>query len=404
MKTITHTRTGPYYLFLMAVFAITLTILPATLYAQTLPELKAQLKALVDAQKFTDALPIAEKIAAAEPNDALTQFYLGFSLIGQGANTPDADARRALRIRAREAFIKSVKLGNDTQFAKGMAEGIPADGSDPTGYSDNADANEQMTKGEAAFSSGKLQDALKFYQEALRLDPRIYYAALYSGDVYMHLEKYADAEIWFQKAIMIDPYTETAYRYSATPLMKQQKYDIARDRYIEAFIVEPYNRLALSGILGWGQITNTPLSHPRIDLPEFTVDESGKSKSTLNVDPTADDGSIAWAAYIATRSIWRSELFAKRYPAETTYRHTLEEEADALRSVVKAARETKPKNLNPQIATLAKLDDDGFLEAFILMAIPDKGIAMDHYSYLRKNRDKLRQYVAKYVVGAGRKQ
>jgi len=35
------------------------------------------------------------------------------------------------------------------------------------------------------------------------------------------------------------------------------------------------------------------------------------------------------------------------------------------------------------------------------MATPDRGIAADHAGYLRANRDKLRLYVVKYVVGRG---
>ena len=60
----------------------------------------------------------------------------------------------------------------------------------------------------------------------------------------------------------------------------------------------------------------------------------------------------------------------------------------------------KSKTTNPQFETLAKLDKEGLLEAFILMAMPDEGIAQDHPAYLKQNRDKLRQYVIKYVIGA----
>lgn len=50
---------------------------------------------------------------------------------------------------------------------------------------------------------------------------------------------------------------------------------------------------------------------------------------------------------------------------------------------------------------LKKLDDEGLLEAYILLARPDEGIAADHPAYLRQNRDKLRRYVTQYVVNGG---
>jgi tetratricopeptide (TPR) repeat protein len=216
----------------------------------------------------------------------------------------------------------------------------------------------------------------------------------------MHSAKYDEAEVWYQKAIAIDPFIETGYRYSATPLMKQKKYDLARDRYVEAYIVEPYSRLALSGLLQWGEATQTRLAHPSVEVPEMKVDAAGKYTSSVTINPLSDDGSMAWMAYVATRTGWR-DGFAAKNPG-TPYRHTLAEEAAALRSVIKAAKDLKVKTPDPQIVTLTKLDQDGVLEAFILLAIPDQGIAQDHAAYLRQNRDKLRLYVTKYIIGGGK--
>ena len=392
------------FLALAAVFTVALIAAPGSLQAQTIPELKTQAKALYDANRFAEALPILEKIVQAEPNDGQNQYYLAFSLMGTAANTPDPAARKALRVRARNAFIKTAEIGpgGDSRMilVKAMAAGIPPDGSDPIGFSDIKEANDLMNKGEAAFSSGKMDDALKAYQAALKVDPRLYHAALFSGDVFMHTEKWDDAEVWYQKAISIDPFTETAYRYSATPLMKQKKYDQARDRYVEAFIVAPYSRLALSGLVQWGEATKTTLAHPRIDVPKITVDAAGKSNSSVSINPLAVDGSMAWMSYVVTRQGWRDGFTAKN--AGQPYRHTLAEEAAALRSVIKAARDLKPKNLDPQIQTLEKLDQDGVLEAYILIAMPDREIAWDHAGYLRQNREKLRLYVTKYVIGGGK--
>jgi tetratricopeptide (TPR) repeat protein len=217
----------------------------------------------------------------------------------------------------------------------------------------------------------------------------------------MQTNKYDEAEKWYQRAISIDPYQETAYRYSATPLMKQGKFDLARGRYVEAYITAPYDRLALSGLVQWGQTTKTPLGHPRIDIPKTTVGADGKPTTTIDMT-NADDGSMAWIAYSGTRSQWVNENFKKAYPGEKQYRHSLAEEVDALRSVVSMAKSTKPKKLNEQIAMIESLDKDGVLEAYVLLAVPDAGIARDHRDYLRRNREKLRLYVNKYVIGSGK--
>jgi len=77
---------------------------------------------------------------------------------------------------------------------------------------------------------------------------------------------------------------------------------------------------------------------------------------------------------------------------------------EALRSVVHAATsEKKTKKLSPSLAKLKELDDKGLLEAYILIATPDDGIAADFPKYLAQDRDKLRRYVVEYVLTNGGK-
>jgi tetratricopeptide (TPR) repeat protein len=289
-----------------------------------------------------------------------------------------------------------------------LIQSLPPDGSDTGSFSQNLLANAAMVEAESLFGQGKLDDALKDYQKALSLDPKLYHAALFSGDVYMQRSDFPQASAWYEKAIAIDPTKETAYRYSATPLMKQGKTDAARERYIEAFITEPYNRFARAGLIQWGQVTHTTLAHPQIDVPtSVTFNEKGDAQ--INLDASAllgnkDDGSFAWISYGATRSTWRKEKFAKTFPNEKVYRHSLAEEADALRSVIALATvDKKAKKLSPSLAQLQQLDGEGLLEAYILLARPDDGIGADYPYYLKANREKLHRYVAQHVIGQSAK-
>ncbi|HET6889495.1 MAG TPA: tetratricopeptide repeat protein [Pyrinomonadaceae bacterium] len=385
-------------------FFLSIAMAAPAIQAQTgesASELKKRVSGLMEQTKYTEALPLLEKIATLEPKDGETQFYLGFALLGQANNAKDA-MRKALRVRARNSFIKSKQLGFNEPRLDALIMSLPEDGSDAPSYSGNPKADELMQAGEAFFSQGKADEALKKYQQALELDSKLYHAALYSGDIYLQKQDFAQAEYWYQKAIAIDPTKETAYRYSATPLMKQGKTDAARDRYVEAFITEPYNRFAVAGLVQWGRATKTTLAHPEIDIPtNVSFDEKGNAK--VNLDASAligkDNGSFAWLSYGVTRTNWRKEKFAKTFPSEKTYRHTLAEEVDALQSVISTAMSDKSiKTLSPSLATLKKLNDEGLLEAYLLIARPDQGIAQDHPAYLKQNREKLRRYVIEYVV------
>ena len=348
-----------------------------------------------------------EKIVAAEPANAEMHYFLGSALLAVATNTKDVTARAALRRRARNTFIRAKELGVGYTNIDAMIQGLPANGADAAAFSENQTAENLMKEAEGFYAQGKMDDALASYQKALAVDPKLYHAALFCGDVYAQKGDYANAEIWYQKAIAIDPFKETAYRYSATPLMKQEKYSEARDRYIEAYITEPYNKFTAAGLLQWGEKTKTLLGHPKIDIPtSVTFDEKGEAK--INLDASAliagkDDGSFAWISYGATRSTWRKETFAKLYPGQK-YRRTLAEEADALRSVITLATSDKAvKNLSPALTKLKQLNDQGLLEPYILLAIPDPDgdIAQDYLAYLKENRDKLRRYILLHVMTRG---
>jgi len=386
----------------LAVILFCLTVSAQT--SETIAEVKDKANELMRQTRYTEALPLLERVVIAEPNNAKMHFFLGTALIGQAINTKGAAERKALRVRARNAFIRSRELHIDEPVVEAMIETLPEDGADGPAFSQNIRANALMIQAESLFSQGKMDGALKNYQMALEFDPKLYHAALFSGDVYMQKGDFANAELWYMKAIAIDPTKETAYRYSATPLMKQGKTEEARDRYIEAFITEPYSKFTVAGLVQWAQATQTSLAHPTIEIPtNVTFNERGDAK--INLDATAllggDDGSFAWISYGATRSQWHKETFAQKFPGQK-YRHSLAEEVEALRSVITlATSDKKAKSLSPALVKLKKLNDEGLLEAYILLARPDSGIAQDHSGYLKENREKLRRYMIQYVVTGG---
>ncbi len=197
------------------------------------------------------------------------------------------------------------------------------------------------------------------------------------------------------EAIAIDPNRETAYRYSGTPLMKQKKYDAARDRYIEAYITEPYSNMSPRGISQWADVTGAKLAQPAIQRPELTFDPTGKAAPKTPIS-TEDASAAPWRAYVTTRENWRKEKFAKTYPKETAYRHSVQEEVEALRAVIAAAK--TQKSSSPEFALLTKMDAEGLLESYVLLARPDDDIAAEHAEYLKTNRPSLRQYFLNYVI------
>lgn len=393
------------------IFFVTLLLLsgvaPRGVFAQGAANYEAEKQRalqLMQNSKATEALPILERLSQSNPEDGEVMFYYGFATLAHSNTLKDANARRQSRIRARAAMLKARELGYKSALMDSILEDIPADGGEETKYSANAEADAAMHEGEAAFVRGDLDAALAAYQRALSLDPKLYAAALFAGDMYFKKGQPFKAAEWYERAIAIDPDRETAYRYSASPLMEAGKLDEARARYIEAFIAEPYNRLARAGLVRWAQAAKVELAHPQIEVPT-SVTPLKDNKMSINISPESlgkDDGSAAWMSYGITRSAWAMMKFAKEFPNEKAYRHTLREETEALRAVVEAVKtqtkEKKIKTLDPSLARLVKLHDEGLLEAFVLYARADQGIAQDYAEYRKQNRDKLRRYLTEYVT------
>lgn len=395
---------------------------------------------LFEQQRFSEAVPYLEKMVKDNPTDSGLRSLYGFSLLFKSREVSDKNESRRLQIQARKELVKARELGFKNSDVDKIIASLPSDGDDSdstvvgnpnsavttssTTYSRNKEAQEFMEKGEVFFSRQEYEKAFEMYEKALKKDSNLYEAALFSGDVFLQIgkgfennaakqkENFDKAESWYQKAMIINPNRETAYRYSATPLMLMKQYDKARDRYVEAYITEPYNEKALNGLKQWADITTTDIGHPIIEIPaDVTGTGSGETNITLGIGDNTDDGSFAWTGYALARATWQpdrnglSEKFKNAYPNEKTYRRSLAEEFDALKSTVLILRErmtaanSPVKKLNPQLATLVKLYDDGLLEPYILLAMRDEGISQDQAAYTKQNREKMRQYVLKYVVG-----
>src|SRR5262249_34300702 len=109
------------------------------------------------------------------------------------------------------------------------------------------------------------------------------------------------------------------------------------------------------------------------------------------------------------RAAWMTEKkFSEAFPNEKKYRHSLREESESLRAAAEIVEsqlkegKLKESSLDASIANLLKLRRNGVIEAYVLLAMPDEGIARDYAEYRKNNRDKLRRYLNEYVT-AGKK-
>ncbi|HEX7284970.1 MAG TPA: tetratricopeptide repeat protein [Candidatus Angelobacter sp.] len=365
--------------------------------------------ALYDQHKMAEAAPLLEKVVARFPDDVVAHEHLGVALASRATTWTEPDKRKADRLAARRELLRAKELGDNSPLCNVMLKGIPEDGSE-TPFSSRAEVDAAMKRGESAFANGDLDTALKEYRLAFDLDPKLYVAALDIGDSYFRMKQTDKAGEWFARAIQIDPNRETAYRYWGDALLADSRMKEARVKFMEAVVAWPYQQIAWDGLNQWVKRNQLVYKDVKINLPKApTADAKGGINITVDAGGLETSGGASWMMYSMERGLWRKEKFAKEFPQEKAYRHSLKEEVDALsltasvyeetlRGESKDKKKAKPAAPDPQLELLVRLKAAGMLEPFVLLLHPDQEIARDYEGYQAAHRDKLLEFLDKYLV------
>ena len=352
--------------------------------------------------KFVDAMPLFENLAAAHPSDAGLKEAWAWCVF-EYSSTLDSEERRKARMRALSIALQAKALGDTSQILQ-VVLGLPEDGS-WTAFSLRKEVDDAMKAAEADFSRGDLDKAREGYVRALLLDPNNYAAALFIGDVYFKQHVYGSAGEWFSRAIKIDPNRETAYRYWGDALAAMGNDQGARARFIDAIVAAPYNSSAWVGMTNWLKRNQLGLNNVRLkDGASVTAKDANHINITLDSSFGKNDpNGLAWMTYSMGRASWRGDKFKKEFPNEPQYRRTMKEEADSLGLMITVMKEQKNyakklKELDPSLQSLIRIQDAGFLDAFVLLNRADADIAKDYEPYRDTHRDVIRSYLDDFVV------
>lgn len=396
-----HQQRRPFLAFLVLLFFI---CLPLTVKSRARASDQAERQtaiSLFNGGKRLEALPLLEELAQKDPQDSEVLVALAASLVEHAATLTDAYAAAQERFRAKDLLQRAWELGNTSPLAENLRQllqELPANGA--LKFSDNPAVEQAMNAGEAAFARREFDDALKFYAEALQLEPTNYSAILFTANTYDKKNDFAKASEWYERAMRIDPNVETAYRYYADMLAKQGDMAKARSMLIQAALAEPYNKIVWREIRAWAIINNTAFNIVVVGIPlPQKSDPAGAGQEPADL-------SSAWRAYYAVKSEWKKGArFARQFPQEGEYRHSLPEESEALAAAAKVLQKlmadqgtAKLVTDNPSATLLLKLQEADLLESYVLFSLGDDDIAKDYNAYRAKNRDKLETYLDKFVM------
>jgi tetratricopeptide (TPR) repeat protein len=352
--------------------------------------------------KRLEALPLLDELVQENPEDAELLVNLGASLVEHAATLTDRDAAAKERFRARDLIQKAWELGNASPLAENLRQllrNLPANGA--IEFSGNPAVERVMEVGEAAFARRNFEAALTAYAKALELEPTNYSAALFTANTYDRENDFARASQWYERTMRLNPDIETAFRYYADMLARQGNMAKARSMLIRAAIAEPYNKIVWREIRAWALINNTAfklvyLPIPRVAKDDDSVQASGQPRQLLP----------AWRSYHAVIADWRKGgKFQKQFPQEAVYRHSLPEESEALTAAATVLQTLRQDEKSAELLAdntvaglLLKLHEADLIDPYVLFSLGDDGIARDYEAYRAANRDKLEDYMDKFVM------
>ena len=359
--------------------------------------------ALFNQGQRLQSLPLLEELAQKNPKDDEVLVALAASLVDHAATLSDAEAAAKDRFRAKDLLQQAWALGNTSPLEENLRQllgDLPASGA--IKFSDDPQINKVMKAGEAAFARRDFDEALKDYAKALELEPKNYSAVLFTANTYDRKSDFAKAGEWYERAMRLDPNVETAYRYYADMLAKEGDMAKARTLLIHAAVAEPYNKIVWREIRAWSTINNVVFNPVFVAIPLPRKDADIAVGNGIELLPEL---ASAWRSYYSVKDEWKKGKFARQFPLEGEYRHSLAEESDALTQTANVLEALKAKKeaagriaSDPSAALLLKLHEAGLLDPYVLFSLGDDGIAKDYNAYRAKNRDKLETYMDKFVI------
>lgn len=356
--------------------------------------------ALFNEGKRLEALPLLEDLVSKNQDDAELLVALAASLVDHAATLADQEAATQERLRAKGLVDRVWGMGNPSPLAENLRQllsELPTNG--VIKFSDNPAVQQVMLAGEAAFSRRDFDEALKQYAKALELEPTNYPAVLFTANTYDRQDNFAKAAEWYERAMKLDPNIETAYRYFADMLAKQGDMAKARTMLIHAAVAEPYNKIVWREIRAWATINHTAFTLVYAPIPSPKKDDDSPIAS-------------AWRTYHSVRADWANgPKFRKQFPLEPAYRHSLQEESEALAATINVLEKLKQNKKTADLVVkdevaglLIKLQQASALEPYVLFSLGDDGIAKDYKAYRTQNRAKLEEYMDKFVMPPAPKQ
>ena len=193
-------------------------------------------EALFNIKRYDQAVSAFHSALADDPNDAITHAMLGAALVNRQQTDAAHDAvRRALQIDPQSAYahyVLSVVELQRLQFdlaEKAVAESLRLDQS----------ADVLLQAATLAQINGRIEDALAFTDEALRLDPQHSQSILFRGKLLAGESRFDEAHALYASALANNPENAAAHHALGTLRLRSGDAPEALGMFREARRLDP---------------------------------------------------------------------------------------------------------------------------------------------------------------------
>ncbi|MFB0561918.1 MAG: tetratricopeptide repeat protein [Candidatus Lokiarchaeia archaeon] len=177
----------------------------------------------------------------------------------------------------------------------------------------NSESEEYVIKGNSLVERGEFEEAIKYYDKALEIDPQDIVAMANKGTALDQLGRYKEAIECFDKVLEINPKDVEALNNKGSSLIRLGKYDEALKHFDDALTISPlnfithYNKGIALGKLGKFEEAISSYDEALKIFPEYAIAIYSKAvtlldlASTLSCDETVEKTEEAFELF---ETVW----------------------------------------------------------------------------------------------------
>lgn len=355
-------------------------------------------------EKFDEALLSAARAEELAPEDPESHLLLAGINFQKSAKETDAAVKNQLISTGLRELRLARRLDPEDMKTYQAAKGFLASKYLPFVPNSPA-ARKSFDEAEAHFAQSDYKEAMVDFSRTTQAEPGFGKAYLYMGDCLFATGRIEEALQLYQQAIAKCPLDAAAYRFAADALGRLGRANEAGQYLVASLLADPEYPVIWKSLQDSARAQGKSLERHSavIPLPFLLVTPNVANYDEKVFDDVPAETVPAWREYVRNKILWRQEKFARAFPNAAFYTATFEEEYDSLDKLIgkwSALKKENPSLRDEGLDFLRQLSIDGQLESFVYLELFTEEYRPSYERWKKQNMDKASAYVARYLLGS----